>query len=281
MGAPRRFRACEPGFCWVCVGSRVGGTHLAWASSRLWSVMVIICCRMSPMSCFPRPPGTPPLPPPGSPPPGGSPGPPGSPPTNPRAPRPPPGGGGPSSRSSIVGGGPEAPSLLRPSPAPGYFPPKLAGAAAPSAPTPARLSGSRLSRGFTPALKGDLGYRLGPPQETPAPGGGENGAGEREEAQAGVCVRERGRREEGGGGSEGGRLGEGSRGGRGGEKGGGTGRSWGRRETHRNRGTETEWRRGRGRRLARGENKGRAQGLDFCGLEAGACWRLGVLLPGF
>ena len=96
-----------------------------------------------------------------------------------------------------------------------------------------------------------------------------------------MCERERGRREEGGGGSEGGRLGEGSRGGRGGEKGGGTGRSWGRRETHRNIGTETEWRRGRGRRLARGEKEGRAQGLDFCGLEAGACWRLGVLPPGF
>lgn len=41
----------------------------------------------------------------------------------------------------------------------------------------------------------------GPPQETPAPGGGENGAGE--EAQAGVCVSER---EEGGGRGE---LGEG------------------------------------------------------------------------
>lgn len=26
--------------------------HLACASSRLWSVMVMICCKMSPMSCF-------------------------------------------------------------------------------------------------------------------------------------------------------------------------------------------------------------------------------------
>lgn len=52
LGLPRRFRDCERGLGWVCVGSRVGGTHLAWASSRLLSVMVIICCRMSPMSCF-------------------------------------------------------------------------------------------------------------------------------------------------------------------------------------------------------------------------------------
>lgn len=27
-------------------------THLACASSKLWSVMVIICCKMSPISCF-------------------------------------------------------------------------------------------------------------------------------------------------------------------------------------------------------------------------------------
>lgn len=29
-----------------------GETNFACASSKLWSVMVMICCRMSPMSCF-------------------------------------------------------------------------------------------------------------------------------------------------------------------------------------------------------------------------------------
>lgn len=46
---------------------------------------------------------------------------------------------------------------------------------------------------------GDLGYRLGPPQETPAPGGGENGAGERGGPSGGVCESERGGRREKGG----------------------------------------------------------------------------------
>lgn len=36
--------------------------YLAWASSRLWSVMVIICCKMSPMSCFLPSPSVPPVP---------------------------------------------------------------------------------------------------------------------------------------------------------------------------------------------------------------------------
>ena len=36
--------------------------HLAWASSRLWSVMVMICCNMSPMSCFLPSPSAPPEP---------------------------------------------------------------------------------------------------------------------------------------------------------------------------------------------------------------------------
>lgn len=38
-------------------------SHLACASSKLWSVMVIICCKMSPMSCFlPPSPSVPPAP---------------------------------------------------------------------------------------------------------------------------------------------------------------------------------------------------------------------------
>lgn len=184
---------------------------MAWASSRLWSVMVIICCRMSPMSCFPRPPGTPPLPPPGSPAPGGSPGPPGSPPTSPRLPRPPPGGGGPSSRSSIAGGGPEAPSLLAPPPA-GDFPPKLAGAAAPSAPTPPGNPPPGSLRGFTPALNGRPGVPLGHPHRRPRPPAAEKMEPEREREgerggpSGGVCARG-GRREQG---ERGRRLGEGS-----------------------------------------------------------------------
>ena len=36
------------------MGSRytINDTHLACASSKLWSVMVMICCRISPISCF-------------------------------------------------------------------------------------------------------------------------------------------------------------------------------------------------------------------------------------
>lgn len=42
--------------------SSVCEPHLACASSKLWSVMVIICCNMSPMSCFLPSPSVPAVP---------------------------------------------------------------------------------------------------------------------------------------------------------------------------------------------------------------------------
>lgn len=115
-------------------------------------------------------------------------------------------------------GGGLRPPPCSPLPPPGDFPPKLAGAAAPSAPTPPGNPPPGSPRGFTPALKGRPGVPPGHPHRRPRPPAAEKmepeREREREEAQAGVCVRE-----EGGGrrGNEGGGWGRGA-GGRGGEE---------------------------------------------------------------
>lgn len=70
---------------------------------------------------------------------------------------------------------------------PGYFPPKLAGCAAPSVPIPAHLPCSRLSPGFILALKGDLGYRWAP-HRRPQPPAAEKMESERERTPKRSCV---------------------------------------------------------------------------------------------
>lgn len=103
------------------------------------------------------------------------------------------------------------PPCLRPLPSSsGYFPPNSLGLLF-SAPTPARLPGSRLSRGSPRPRKGDLGYRLGPPTGDPGPRRRRKWSRRERGRPKRGCGREReggGRRE--GGGSEGGRLGEGA-----------------------------------------------------------------------
>lgn len=83
-----------------------------------------------------------------------------------------------------------------------------------------------------------------------------------------------GRREEGGGWGRG--AGEEEEGRREEEQGGAGGG-----ERHRNRGTETKWRRGRGEETGPWGKEGKAPGMDLCGLGGRRVGGWGHLPPGF
>lgn len=122
------------------------------------------------------------------------------------------------------GGGPEAPSLLRPSPAWLLPPPNSLGPLLPP-PQPPPVNPLPDSPGVSPRPLRETWGTGWTPHRRPRPPAAEKMEPERERRPKRGCVRERGRREEGEGGSDEGRLGEGSQRGRGGEKRGGTGRS--------------------------------------------------------